>query len=112
MPAIMATDEQIVLQGTPTYNRQQPHTGPTLCHPVRSDRISISRSDSASYALSLLIHNGFKPGEGAAFNSRGAACEGKKTTGDSETKLIVEAGASKGLPRLQGLRRREQVKNK
>ena len=36
----------------------------------------------------------------------------KKTTGDSETKLVVEAGASKGLPRLQGLRRREQVKNK
>ena len=25
-----------------------------------SDRISISRSDSASYALSLLIHNWFK----------------------------------------------------
>ena len=31
-------------------------------------------------------------------------------TGDSETKLVVEAGAGKGLPRLQGLRRREQVK--
>ena len=33
-------------------------------------------------------------------------------TGESETKLVVEAGAGRGLPRLQGFRHREQVINK
>ena len=75
MPAIMATDELIVLQGTTTSTIDNNLTldPPSVIQCV-SDRISISRSDSASYALSLLIHNWFKPGEGAAFNSRGAAC--------------------------------------
>ena len=74
MPSIMAKVKLIVLQGTPTSTIDNKLTldQPTVIQCV-SDRITISRPDYASYTLPLLVDKGFKPCEGAAFNSRGAA---------------------------------------
>ena len=55
-------------------NRQQPHTGPTFCHPVRFWQ-DFYQQIRFRFLCSLPPDSQLvQAGEGAAFNSRGAAC--------------------------------------